>query len=96
MNSLTMLGQLQAFSACYQKTSHMPSQARTTFEEAERLREAIEAFVTSSKAPVDIKDVRMELDISERSARDHLATLTKRERIKQLLTRPMSWTRKDK
>jgi predicted ArsR family transcriptional regulator len=95
MNSLTMLGQLEAFFAVSSKYRHMPVALRSVMEEADRLRESIEQFVLSSKWPVDAKEVQKELNISGSSARDHLATLTKQNRIKQLSTRPMTWTRRE-
>jgi predicted ArsR family transcriptional regulator len=89
-----MLGQLESFFASMQKATDPQSYNRTTHEEAELLREAIVEFINNRKWPVEIKDIKDSLEISESSARTHLATLTKQERIKQLSTRPMSWTRK--
>lgn len=95
MNSLTMLGQLEAFFSSMQKAPDPHSYNRTTHEEAELLREAIVEFINSRKWPVEIKDIKDSLEISESSARTHLATLTKNGMVKQLSTRPMSWTRRD-
>jgi hypothetical protein len=95
MNSLTMLGQLEAFFAVSSRYRNMPENARSAMEEADRLRESIEQFVLSSKWPVDAKDVQKEMNISGSSARIHLKTLTDQNRIRQLSTRPMSWTRRE-
>lgn len=94
MNSLTMLGQLESFFAVSSRFGNIPPAARSAMEEADRLRESIEQYVLSSKWPVNARGVCKDLNISQSASRDHLATLTKQNRIKMLSTRPMSWTRK--
>jgi hypothetical protein len=94
MNSLTMLGQLEAFFAVSQQYKDCSTGGRERIEESRRLRESILQYVLEN-CPVESSDVCRELAISESNARDHLAKLTEQNLIKRLSTRPISWTRRE-